>query len=81
MFHITTSEFCTYCEKAKNLILEKGFQYKENPLDDPAKLSSFREAGFTKVPQIWYMGNHIGGFDDLKKWFEENSATLQRSQS
>ena len=66
---------CPYCDQAKALLTQKGIQFEERKIGD----------GFTKeellehipsartVPQIVINGDVIGGFTDLKKWFEQEN--------
>jgi glutaredoxin 3 len=67
---IYTKESCAYCLGAKNLLRNKGVQYKEitPSVDSPefkemVKLSN----GLKTMPQIFIDGQHIGGFDSLKE--------------
>ena len=68
MYKIYSSLNCVYCELAKGLLSENNIKYKEIVLDTREKRQSFRDEGFKTVPQIYDdEGNHIGGWDDLKK--------------
>ncbi len=61
---------CPYCVNAKQLLESKGAKYTEVVLDnDPAKQKEMltKTNGKRTVPQIFINGEHIGGFDDLKK--------------
>lgn len=65
---------CPYCIMAKKLLDQKGYEIEERVIG----------LGFTKVqlleavplartvPQIFLDNEHIGGYDDLVKYFEKN---------
>lgn len=61
---------CPYCVNAKQLLEAKGAKYTEIVLDNnPTKQQEMltKTNGKRTVPQIFIDGEHIGGFDDLKK--------------
>lgn len=62
-----TKRYCSFCFAAKNLMQQKGVEYKEIPIDDdPQQREQMIErSGRRTVPQIFINGEHIGGFDDL----------------
>ncbi len=77
-FTIYSKPGCTYCEQAKELLKSKGLQYEELILD----VGQLKDPGVTyytvnqlkekvpaarTVPQIFKDGEHVGGFDALKK--------------
>ncbi len=77
-FTIYSKPGCTYCEQAKELLKSKGLQYEELILD----VGQLKDQGVTyytvnqlkekiptarTVPQIFKDGEHVGGFDALKK--------------
>ena len=65
---IYTKGFCPYCERAKELLNEKGVDFIEyNIGGDPVKRLDLQEksGGSPTVPQIFIDGDHIGGCDDL----------------
>jgi len=76
LFEMTTTGNCPWCDKAKALLAEKGLEFRATPLDTPEKRSGFKAAGFTKVPQIWHNGNHIGGFTELDKYLQHSVLPL-----
>jgi glutaredoxin 3 len=65
---IYTTPLCPYCQRAKELLLQKGAKFKEIDVSDPSKrLALVEKAGGRKtVPQIFIRNQHIGGYDDLK---------------
>lgn len=72
LFTILTMPNCVWCDKAKSLIEARGGEYVSHSYTDhemfPYLLSV---ANLKTVPQIWHGRKHIGGYEDLVKYFEE----------
>lgn len=67
---ILTKPGCPHCAKAKALLSEKGFDYEEIILGTNATFTSLKAiSGRDTVPQIFIGGRHIGGSEDLEKYF------------
>lgn len=65
---IYTRPGCGYCTMAKNLIANKGGDFKEYNIwaKDEYKADMLkRSGGASTVPQIFIGDDHIGGSDDL----------------
>jgi len=65
---IYSSENCSYCQRAKQFLTQKGVPYTEIRVDlDPHKREEMlaRSNGRRTVPQIFINDQHIGGCDDL----------------
>ncbi|MEM7403588.1 MAG: glutaredoxin 3 [Myxococcota bacterium] len=64
---IYTTDICPYCTAAKNLLKEKGIEYKEiNVTDDDDKREwLLQKTGQRTVPQIFFDDEPIGGYSDL----------------
>jgi thioredoxin reductase (NADPH) len=62
-----TKSWCPYCERAKQLLSEKGQTWTEIDVEaDPGQRDEMvRRAGRKTVPQIFVGGRHVGGFDEL----------------
>ena len=79
-FEIFGGEGCPYCVKAVKLVVEKGvdYTYKDINKDEEAfdQLVG-RIKKWKTIPQIFYGTQHIGGYDDLVKFF----MTLKEHQS
>jgi thioredoxin reductase (NADPH) len=62
-----SKSWCPYCERAKQLLTEKGQTWTEFDVEaDPDRRDEMvRRSGRTTVPQIWIGERHVGGFDDL----------------
>ena len=58
---------CTWCEKAKGLLEQKGIEYEERSLAKEWKVQQLLEAvpGARSVPQIFLDDKYIGGYDEL----------------
>jgi len=74
MIKIYTSNWCSYCNAAKNLLNELNLEYEEINIEeknisrsDLQKLSG----GYT-IPQILINGEFIGGFNELQQLHQNN---------
>lgn len=66
---ILTRDGCQFCAKAKALLEEKGYDYVEIPLAHKVRTRAVGAiAGAQTVPQIFANGEHIGGYEELKRW-------------
>lgn len=71
MYTIYSTNACTYCKQAKNLLTIRGLSFKENILTSPMEVKVLSEkVGFEvkTVPQIWHNDTYIGGFAELDKY-------------
>lgn len=66
---------CPYCDQAKALLTQKGITYEERRIGDGYTREELLEAVPTArtVPQIFIDEQLIGGFTELKKYFEQES--------
>ena len=64
---------CPYCDQAKNLLKMKGIEYEERNISVDWDREELLEAvpGARTVPQIFLDDKLIGGFQELKKYFDE----------
>ena len=75
---IYTTGVCGYCVAAKNFLKSRGCDYSEVRVDrEPGKLAEMleRSGGRRSVPQVFFNGMHVGGYDDLVA--AERSGRLQ----
>ena len=74
--HIITKEGCPYCDRAKELFNKLGIIYTEYDLKDVPHFA------WKSVPQIWYQGHYIGGYDDFLEFLavKENKVSQQSKQ-
>jgi glutaredoxin len=63
---------CPYCEQAKNLLQLKGIEFEERKIGDGWSKEDLLESVPTArtVPQIFLNEQLIGGFTELKQYFE-----------
>ena len=63
---------CPFCDQAKALLTQKGIQFEEKKIGDGYTKEDPLEAVPTArtVPQIFLDEKLIGGFTELKKYFE-----------
>ena len=65
---IYTSNNCTFCNSAKELLKNKKLNFKEINISKNNLLKKKmveKTNGLMTVPQIFINSNHIGGFEDL----------------
>ena len=62
---------CPYCDQAKMLLQQKGILFEERKIGDGYTREDLLEAVPTArtVPQIFLDGELIGGFTELKEYF------------
>jgi NADH-dependent peroxiredoxin subunit F len=60
-------QWCPYCAKAKALLRAKGLEFDEIDVthDRPAEKAMFERSQRLSVPQIFVLGELVGGYDDL----------------
>ncbi len=66
-----TQPGCSFCELAKITLTERGIPFFEIDISENAQaLAKLRLSNLRTVPQIYDdEGNHIGGYDELRKKF------------
>jgi glutaredoxin 3 len=64
---------CPYCDQAKALLSQKGVRFEERKIGDGYTKEELLESipAARTVPQIVINGDVIGGFADLKRYFEQ----------
>ena len=71
---IYSSNLCPYCFAAKNLLKKLDLNYTEIVIDNKPQLKNqmiSESNGKKTVPQIFFGDSHIGGYDDLKRIYDE----------
>jgi glutaredoxin 3 len=73
---IYSKPICPYCDRAKDLLSNKGVIFSEIrvDLDSEALQTMVEKSGRRTVPQIFINDQSVGGFDDL--WALEQSGKL-----
>ena len=72
---IYTGPLCNYCEAAKRLLTRNKVEYKEIDISkvDGAMDEMIKKAnGKRTIHQIFFDGQHIGGYDDVRALEKEN---------
>lgn len=67
---------CSFCVQAKDLLELKGYEIEERKIGDGYTKEDLLEAvpSARSVPQIFINENYVGGFDNLKKYFENTTS-------
>ena len=77
-FTIFGKESCGFCRRAKELCEIKGLAYRYVDIEKEgitqADLEKTVGGPVTTVPQIFHGQDHIGGFDALTRFLEEQAA-------
>jgi len=63
---------CVYCDKAKSLLKQLGYEYEEKIVTKDLTLEQLFEAlgkQVRTIPQIVIDEKHIGGYNELKEYF------------
>ena len=65
---VYTTEYCSYCVRAKTLLRHKGVAFEEIDVgaDDALREKMVEESGRRTVPQIFINGAPIGGYEELR---------------
>lgn len=68
---IFTKRGCVYCARAKEMLQQRKIPYEELVLNEQFTIKTVKAiSGSTLVPQVFINGHHIGGAEDLEKYFE-----------
>ena len=72
-FLIYSKDTCSFCDKAKQLLEDYDFVYKEKKLENPEYRQELlsRLPSVKTVPQIFRDSEYIGGYTELKQYLEE----------
>jgi glutaredoxin 3 len=70
---VWSKNMCPFCDQAKNLLKLKGIEYEERNITKDWTKEQLLEAVPTArtVPQVFLDDKLIGGFVELKKYFEK----------
>ncbi len=74
-----SSMLCPYCFEAKKLLKKLNLNFEEVLVDNDSKIKNQMiklSKGRTTVPQIFFGENHVGGYDDLKRFYNEGKLSL-----
>ena len=72
-FLVFTKNRCSYCDRAKDLIVQKGYEYESINIEEDNNIDILLEMNkyARTMPQIFINDKLIGGYVDLVKYFEE----------
>ena len=76
---VYSSMLCPYCFAAKKLLKKLNLNFEEVLVDNDPKIKNQMiklSKGRTTVPQVFFGENHIGGYDDLKRFYNEGKLDL-----
>ncbi len=76
---VYSSMLCPYCFAAKKLLKKLNLNFEEVLVDNDSKIKNQMiklSNGRTTVPQVFFGENHIGGYDDLKRFYNEGKLSL-----
>lgn len=79
-YYILTREDCKWCDKAKDLLRNRGepfeaLHYTEHPIISKLiKLTNIKT-----VPQIWLDNEYIGGYSELYNSFFESESNAKEN--
>ncbi|MBW6525248.1 glutaredoxin [Sphingomonas sp. RHCKR7] len=67
---VMQTHVCPYGLKAKDLLLRQGYEVEDHWLTTREEQDAFKaERDVRTTPQIFIGGEHVGGFDDLRRFF------------
>lgn len=77
MWVVISTEKCTYCDKAKELLKKKGYPFVEYNITSASSkwlLTLVNIAKLKTVPQVFKPnGTLVGGYTELKEYLDESS--------
>jgi len=73
---IYSKDYCPYCKAAKRILQARGIEYNEIDVEvRPEKLAEMVTRSRRRtVPQIFFGDQHIGGHDDLVRYYSGRAA-------
>ncbi len=74
---------CPFCDQAKALLQQKGYEIEERKIGDGYTKEELLEAVPTArtVPQIFLGEEYVGGFDQLKMKFQKEEINEHRNRT
>ncbi len=74
MYYLISKPDCRWCKEAKDLLKSHNEDFTEYDYQEhPMIIKLMFEAALKTVPQIWYKGTHIGGYEELTEWLEKTT--------
>jgi glutaredoxin len=73
MMVIFSRDNCQWCDRAKELLIEKEEDFIEFIIPDCSEILTFMKYNNLKtVPQVYLDGNLIGGYQELEAYFAKH---------
>ena len=71
---IYTQDSCEFCEESKKEFEKRGWRYTVYNIKEKDNKKSLLELlpNVKTVPQIWIENKHIGGYNELMTWIEDD---------
>ena len=71
----TTEHICPFGLKSKHLLKQQGFEVSDHLLTSRAQTDEFKQQHEVKTtPQTFINGKRVGGYDDLRRYFDKPPA-------
>ncbi len=72
-YKIYSKKNCVACDQAKALLQSLGHGYEVvDVMTSPTAQALFREKGFRSVPQVYFEGSLVGGFNELQQHLKKD---------
>ncbi|WP_348675775.1 glutaredoxin family protein [uncultured Abyssibacter sp.] len=79
---VMPDHLCPYGLKSKDLLERQGFEVEDHHLSSREETDAFKEKhGVKSTPQTFIGGKRIGGYDDLRVYFELDPPPEQQSDT
>jgi len=80
---IYTTRYCPYCVSAKRFLNSQHLPYQEIDITDHDEMWDMlrKKTHQQTVPQIFFAGKSIGGYDDMMKLYHSNRWPFPKDQS
>ena len=78
MFTIYSTQYCSWCQRAKLALDQRGLEFTEIDVTEDQALQQemIARSGRQSVPQIFLGDEHIGGYDDLVRHLNGDPAAV-----
>ena len=73
---VYSKDYCPYCKAAKRILQSRGIEFNEIDVQlQPEKMAEMVSRSKRRtVPQIFFGDKHIGGHDDLVRYYSGRAA-------
>lgn len=74
MWWMITKSDCPWCDAAIDLIQSKGEAVQVYDITGhPMLAKTLKLAGCSTVPQVWCGTEYVGGYENVKKWYDNDN--------